>query len=116
MLHRKSNYRLIYLSGGDGDSLSISELNFLSHSSQSSLETLRVAVQARCKLLAATCNYSSIKLNLNMDLIEKKIHPTRLTAVVSEEIKPSFVLEFPRRWRAADKSSSSAVPPPYCEN
>lgn len=51
-----------------------------------------------------------------MDLIEKKIHPTRLTAVVSEEIKPSFVLEFPRRWRAADKSSSSAVPPPYCEN
>lgn len=38
---------------------------------------------------------------------------TRLTAVVSDEINPSFALEFPRRWRAADKSSSSTEPPPW---
>ena len=39
---------------------------------------------------------------------------TLLTAVVSEEINPSFVLELPRRLRVAVRSSSSAGPPP-CE-
>ena len=34
---------------------------------------------------------------------------------MSDEIKPSFVFEFPLRCRAADKSSSSADPPPWRE-